>query len=83
MTVKRVLIVGGGPGGLVTALALRRAGFDALVVERTPAHRSLGAGVSLWPNAMHLLRHWGVGPAVEARGAVAGDITVSTWSGRR
>ena len=82
MTVKRVLIVGGGPGGLVTALALRRAGIEPLVIERAPGHRALGAGVSLWPNAMKLLRHWGIGPAIEARGAIARDTTISTWSGR-
>ncbi len=82
MTVKRVLIVGGGPGGLVTALALRRAGIEPLVIERAPGHRSLGAGVSLWPNAMRLLRRWGIGPAIEARGAIAGDTTINTWSGR-
>jgi 2-polyprenyl-6-methoxyphenol hydroxylase-like FAD-dependent oxidoreductase len=83
MTLKRVLIVGGGPGGLVTALALRRAGIEALVIERAPGHRVLGAGVSLWPNAMKLLRHWGMGPAVEARGAVAGDTVLATVDASR
>ena len=83
MTVQRVLIVGGGPGGLALALALRGVGIEPVVVERTPRHGALGAGVSLWPNAMRLLRRWGLGGAIEARGAVAADSAIRTASGRR
>jgi len=83
VTATRVLIVGAGPGGLATALALRRAGIDpVVVVEQAAEQRSPAAGVLLWPNAVKLLRDWGVGAAVEDRGARALDCLVRTPAGR-
>ncbi len=56
----RVVVAGGGIGGLSAAIALRRAGVDATVYERAPELREVGAGISLWPNATRILREWGV-----------------------
>jgi 2-polyprenyl-6-methoxyphenol hydroxylase-like FAD-dependent oxidoreductase len=64
----KVLIVGAGIGGLTTAIALRRAGIEATVFEQAPELRAVGAGISLWPNAIKVLRQLGVGDAVEAAG---------------
>ena len=64
----RVVIVGAGIGGLTAAIALRRAGMDAVVLERAPELREVGAGISLWPNAINAFRRLGVGEAVEAAG---------------
>ncbi|MEO8084915.1 MAG: NAD(P)-binding protein, partial [Ardenticatenales bacterium] len=47
------VIVGAGIGGLAAAVALRRAGVEAIVLERAPALRTGGAGLWLWPNALH------------------------------
>ena len=44
-----VLIIGGGIGGLATALALHQAGLRPLVFERAPELREVGSGLSLWP----------------------------------
>jgi 2-polyprenyl-6-methoxyphenol hydroxylase-like FAD-dependent oxidoreductase len=63
-----VVIVGGGIGGLSAAIALRRVGVEALVYERAPELREVGAGISLWPNATRLLRRWGVLADVLRRG---------------
>ncbi len=52
---KRAAIVGGGIGGLATAVALRRIGFDVAVFERSSALREVGSGLSLWPNAVRSL----------------------------
>lgn len=38
----RVVIVGGGIGGLTTALALQRAGIGAHVYEQAPALHEVG-----------------------------------------
>lgn len=55
-----VLIVGGGIGGLAAAVALRRAGVAVRVLERAATLEPLGAGLSLFPNAIHALSRLGV-----------------------
>ena len=50
--VGRVLVVGGGICGLATALALHRVGIVASVFERAPEICEVGAGLSLWSNAV-------------------------------
>ena len=47
----RVLIVGGGIGGLTAALCLHDAGIEAVVYESAPALRELGVGINLLPTA--------------------------------
>ena len=79
----RALIVGGGIGGLAAAIALARAGLDVQVFERTPELREVGAGISLWTNAIRALEELGLrqridGAAVayEAAGLRAADGTI-------
>ena len=55
----RVIIAGGGTGGLATALALRKVGVDPLVLERAPAFTAIGAGLGLQVNAMKALTYIG------------------------
>jgi 2-polyprenyl-6-methoxyphenol hydroxylase-like FAD-dependent oxidoreductase len=63
----RVVIVGGGIGGLACAAALRRVGLtDIVVLEQAPALREVGAGVALWPNAMKTMDALGAGDAIRA-----------------
>ena len=77
----RALVIGAGIAGLATAIALQRAGRDVLVLERAPQLREVGAGISLWPNAIKALRGLGVGDAVEAAGAPARDAAFRNWRG--
>ena len=55
----RVIIAGGGTGGLATAIALRKAGIEPLVLEQAPAFTAIGAGLGLYANAMKALTHLG------------------------
>ena len=48
----RVLIAGGGIGGLAAALALLKRGFDVDVYEQASELREVGAGVQLSANAI-------------------------------
>ncbi len=64
----RVLVAGGGIGGLTVGIALRRAGFDPIVIERHARPADVGAGISLWPNAVHPLRELGLGDGLDAIG---------------
>ena len=52
---KRAAIIGGGIGGLTTAIALRKIGFAVDVYERAPELKEVGSGMSLWPNAVRSL----------------------------
>ena len=55
----RVIIAGGGTGGLATAIALRKAGIEPLVLEQAPAFTAIGAGLGLYVNAMKALSYLG------------------------
>ncbi|MDE0229699.1 MAG: FAD-dependent monooxygenase [Spirochaetaceae bacterium] len=68
MQPKRVLVVGGGIGGLTTALALSRAGHSVRLYEQAPAFGEIGAGIMLTPNATRVLRHLGLGVALDRGG---------------
>ncbi|KAJ4966650.1 hypothetical protein NE237_018499 [Protea cynaroides] len=57
---EEVVIVGGGIAGLATALALKRVGIEALVLERSPELRTTGAALTLFPNAWLALEALGV-----------------------
>jgi 2-polyprenyl-6-methoxyphenol hydroxylase-like FAD-dependent oxidoreductase len=52
---KRAAIIGGGIGGLATAIALRKVGFDVHVYERAHELKEAGSGLSIWPNALRCL----------------------------
>jgi 2-polyprenyl-6-methoxyphenol hydroxylase-like FAD-dependent oxidoreductase len=69
-----IAIIGGGIGGLTTAVALRRYGFDAHVFEQAPALLDLGAAIALWPNAMRALQHLDLADKVLANAGVINEI---------
>ena len=61
-----VLIAGGGIAGPALAIALRRAGLDAVVYEASPAPRdAAGAFLNLAPNGLDALRALGLGHLAE------------------
>jgi FAD-dependent urate hydroxylase len=76
------MVIGGGIGGLTAAISLRRAGVEAVVFERAPELREVGAGIALWANAAKALRRLGLYEAVQRHGAEIGGET-RTWRGRR
>jgi 2-polyprenyl-6-methoxyphenol hydroxylase-like FAD-dependent oxidoreductase len=69
-TVERILIAGGGIGGLALATALRWRGFRPELVERSPEWRATGAGIGVLANGMRVLRGLGLEDAVARAGAV-------------
>lgn len=64
----RVLILGGGIGGLTTAMALRHHGIEALVLEQAEMMTEIGAGIQIASNAAIVLREMGVEAAIRAAG---------------
>ncbi|ALG09741.1 3-hydroxybenzoate 6-monooxygenase [Kibdelosporangium phytohabitans] len=61
-----IVIVGGGIGGLATALAVARHGHSVLVLERADRFGEIGAGIQLAPNGMHALERLGLEEKVRA-----------------
>jgi salicylate hydroxylase len=55
-----ILIVGGGLGGLTTALALSRRGLGARVLEGAPGFGAIGYGIQFGPNAFHVFDRLGL-----------------------
>ena len=53
--VKNVAIVGAGPGGLATAIALRKQGINVQVYEQAQQFRPAGAGLGIMPNGFNSL----------------------------
>jgi 2-polyprenyl-6-methoxyphenol hydroxylase-like FAD-dependent oxidoreductase len=67
--IDRILIVGGGIGGLTLAAALRLQGLTAELIERSPSWRPVGAGIAVQPNGTRVLRILGLNVPVEQGGA--------------
>lgn len=63
MAQDRIIIAGGGIGGLATAIGLAQKGIRSLVLEKAPELGEIGAGIQLGPNAFHAFDYLGVGDA--------------------
>lgn len=55
-----VLVIGGGIGGLGTALALSRKGIASHVIEQAPEFKEIGAGIQLGPNVFRMFEVLGI-----------------------
>jgi 5-methylphenazine-1-carboxylate 1-monooxygenase len=64
----KAIIVGGGIGGLATALSLHHAGIEADVFEQSVEVRELGVGINTLPHAIRELAALGLLPALDAVG---------------
>ena len=54
-----VMVIGGGIGGLATALSLHAAGIGVRVFESVPEIKALGVGINLLPHAVRELTELG------------------------
>lgn len=65
---RRALVIGGGIGGLATAIALKQVGIEATVFESAGGLREVGAGLTLWTNAVRVLQKLGLAEALQTIG---------------
>ena len=78
----KAIVIGAGIGGLAAGIALRRAGLDVTVFEQAGELREIGAGISLWANALHALDKLGVREAIEAASDAYEAAGLRSWDGR-
>jgi FAD-dependent urate hydroxylase len=78
----KAIVIGGGIGGLSSALALRRVGIQADVFEQADGLREVGAGLTVWTNAIRVLEQLVVSQRVLSRGSKMDRFEVRTSSGR-
>jgi 2-polyprenyl-6-methoxyphenol hydroxylase-like FAD-dependent oxidoreductase len=64
---RRVIVVGAGIAGLATALRLHRAGWEVLVIERSPARRSGGYMINMLGQGYDAAERLGLIPALTPR----------------
>jgi 3-hydroxybenzoate 6-monooxygenase len=86
-----ILIIGGGLGGLTTALALAQRGIASRVLEGAPEFGAIGYGIQFGPNVFHVFDRIGITdavmekadcpPAVLMRDAFTGDELVRIPTG--
>lgn len=83
MVEDRVLIAGGGIGGLVLALTLHQIGVPCIVFESVRALKPLGVGINLQPNAVRELEDLGIGETdLDAVGVPAREWALLGLNGR-
>jgi len=70
----KALIVGGGIGGLTTALCLHEIGFEARVFESVETIRPLGVGINLLPHAVRVLDKLGLLPRLAASAVATAEL---------
>jgi 2-polyprenyl-6-methoxyphenol hydroxylase-like FAD-dependent oxidoreductase len=76
------IVIGAGIGGLTTALALTQKGIAVDVYEPSPVLADVGAGISLWPNALKALYQLGLRPALDGISFESMDGAVRSTDGR-
>jgi salicylate hydroxylase len=72
----RVLVIGGGIGGMATAIALEQAGLDPCVLEQSSGLTEIGSGIGMHANAMRVLTRLGAADFVRCSGV---RIDVGEW----
>jgi FAD-dependent urate hydroxylase len=80
--IKQIIIVGGGIGGLCAAIALRQIGIGVKVYEQAEKLEAVGAGLTLWANAIKALRKLSVADEVIKTGAKIERAELRTANGR-
>jgi FAD-dependent urate hydroxylase len=71
----KAIIIGAGIGGLTTAIALKRAGYQIEVYDRVKELRPVGAGISLWSNGVKVMNWLGLGDEIQKIGGEMNRMT--------
>ena len=83
MNRKKILIAGGGIGGLTAALSLHKAGFDVVVYESTAEIKPLGVGINLLPHAVRVLTNLGLQEAMNGVAIATSELNYFNKFGQK
>jgi salicylate hydroxylase len=72
----KLLVAGGGIGGLAAVLACAQRGLSVQLLEQASAFGEVGAGVQLGPNVVRLLNGWGLADALSSVAAFPAELRV-------
>ena len=70
----RIIIAGGGVGGLASAIALGKMGADVRVLEQAPQFGAIGYGIQLGPNVFSMFDRLGVREAILAKSILPENV---------
>ena len=76
---RRVIIAGGGIGGLTTALCLAKYDWSVLVLEQARTFTTVGAGIQLSPNCSRVLHELGLAQALQAQAFLPEGTQFRHW----
>jgi salicylate hydroxylase len=79
----RILVIGGGIGGLAAALAFERQRAEVIVCEQSPRLSEIGAGIGLAPNAIKALRALGLEDKIYAVACASEFAVIRSWQDGR
>jgi salicylate hydroxylase len=77
---ERIIIVGGGIGGLTAALALLKRGLDVEVHEQAPELTEVGAGIQVSSNGTQVLYALGLEDALKRVQAIPSRRLIRHWA---
>lgn len=73
----KIAIIGGGIGGLTTALALKQKGQEVTIYESAPEIKPVGAGIIMANNAMQVFDKLGVRKNIESAGCIISNVKLT------
>ncbi len=73
-----IAIIGAGIGGLTAAITLLQRGFKVQIYERSEELKESNAAITLFPNALRVLHHFGMSEEVYSMGKEVGQFTLAT-----
>jgi 2-polyprenyl-6-methoxyphenol hydroxylase-like FAD-dependent oxidoreductase len=74
--IRRVLIIGGGVGGLTAATAFAQRGVEAMLIEKRPAFHVPGVGLGQPANALRVYEALGLLPAILGCGFIYDHMSI-------
>ncbi|MCI1016105.1 FAD-dependent monooxygenase [Herbaspirillum sp. C7C2] len=83
MQQKKILIVGGGVGGMSAAISLARFGHQVELIDLDPEWRVYGAGITITGPTLRAFKALGVLPDIEAQAYTGAGIQVCSTDGAR